>query len=169
MKYLDKQVVFREVPGEISLALSISNCRFRCDECHSPELRDNVGDKLDLKAITSSIAGCTCVLFLGTGNGSENDLRTLNNIAGVVRKMGIKTALYMGENEIPQQISDHMDSWDYVKVGHYDKKRGPLTSKTTNQRMYSVTSKVLYHHKMKEVIYNLTDITYKFWEQEDNN
>lgn len=42
-KYVDYDIVFQEVPGEVSLALNISNCPFKCEGCHSPHLRENIG------------------------------------------------------------------------------------------------------------------------------
>lgn len=38
MKYSDAQVVFAEVPDEITLAISISGCPNRCPGCHSQHL-----------------------------------------------------------------------------------------------------------------------------------
>jgi len=35
-----------EVPREISLTLSISNCAYRCHNCHSPYLQQDIGQPL---------------------------------------------------------------------------------------------------------------------------
>ena len=35
LKYVEYAVTMEEVPMEISLTISISNCRFRCHGCHS--------------------------------------------------------------------------------------------------------------------------------------
>ena len=51
LKYVDTQVVFREIPNEITLAINISNCPFKCEECHSPYLREDIGKPLDIEAI----------------------------------------------------------------------------------------------------------------------
>lgn len=152
MNYLDKRIVYKEVPNEICLAFSISNCQFRCEGCHSPQLRDNVGEKLSIMEIIKSISktGCTCVLFLGTGN---RDYKLLNNYAHIIKGFGYKTAIYMGEDELPEEVKKKY--WDYIKLGHYDKNKGPITSETTNQRMFKVE-----HSKRG---YTLEDITYKFW------
>ena len=45
-KYLDTQIVFAEIPDEITLAINITNCPFRCPDCHSPELQRNIGNNL---------------------------------------------------------------------------------------------------------------------------
>ena len=46
IKYTDTEVVFREFPDEITLAINISNCPIHCKGCHSPELWDDIGEKL---------------------------------------------------------------------------------------------------------------------------
>ena len=35
LKYVECAVTMEEVPTEINLTISISNCRFRCHGCHS--------------------------------------------------------------------------------------------------------------------------------------
>ena len=39
LKYVEYAVTLEEVPTEISLTISISNCRFRCHGCHSAYLQ----------------------------------------------------------------------------------------------------------------------------------
>lgn len=46
LKYVECAVTMEEVPTEISLAISISNCRFRCHGCHSVYLQQDVGKPL---------------------------------------------------------------------------------------------------------------------------
>ena len=43
LKYVECAVTLEEVPTEISLTISISNCRFRCHGCHSAYLRQDIG------------------------------------------------------------------------------------------------------------------------------
>lgn len=51
-----------------------------------------------------------------------------------------------------------------IKLGPYIEELGPLTSKTTNQRMY----KVIYNHYEDGTAgYELNDITHKFHGKED--
>ena len=47
IKYHEAKVVFREIPDEVTLAISISNCPLKCIGCHSPELRYDSGSELD--------------------------------------------------------------------------------------------------------------------------
>ena len=47
MRYYDKQVVFQEVPNEISLAYSITGCKVGCKGCHSAfTWNENTGTEL---------------------------------------------------------------------------------------------------------------------------
>ena len=46
LKYVECAVTMEEVPTEISLTISISNCRFRCHGCHSVYLQQDVGKPL---------------------------------------------------------------------------------------------------------------------------
>lgn len=43
LKYVEAAVTLAEVPREISLTLTISNCVNRCHGCHSPYLRKDIG------------------------------------------------------------------------------------------------------------------------------
>ena len=44
LKYTNTQVVFTEIPNHISLAINISNCQNNCIGCHSPYLKENIGN-----------------------------------------------------------------------------------------------------------------------------
>ena len=46
LKYVECAVTMEEVPTEISLAIPISNCRFRCHGCHSAYLQQDIGKPL---------------------------------------------------------------------------------------------------------------------------
>ena len=52
LKYVEYAVTMEEVPTEISLTISISNCRFRCQGCHSAYLQQDVGKPLLPKLMT---------------------------------------------------------------------------------------------------------------------
>ena len=52
LKYVEYAVTLEEVPTEISLTISISNCRFRCHGCHSAYLQQDVGKPLLPKLMT---------------------------------------------------------------------------------------------------------------------
>ena len=46
LKYVEHSVTMAEVPLEISLTISISNCVYRCHGCHSQYLQEDVGKPL---------------------------------------------------------------------------------------------------------------------------
>ena len=52
LKYVEYAVTLEEVPTEISLTISNSNCRFRCHGCHSAYLQQDVGKPLLLDLMT---------------------------------------------------------------------------------------------------------------------
>ena len=55
----------------------------------------------------------------------------------IARGANLKTALYSGRDreEIETEIILHLN---YLKVGKWDKTKGPLQSPTTNQKMYNI-------------------------------
>ena len=129
-------VVLEEIPDMLSLAVEISNCQGNCIGCHSPFLRDNIGEELTPEkadALIDDNFGVNCFLFLGEGNDRE----ALESLARHIReKHGLKIALYSGRTEVEDEF---FDLFDYVKVGPYIAKYGPLNHKTTNQRLYKIT------------------------------
>lgn len=137
LKFVDAVVTFSEVPDEISLCISISNCHCRCVGCHSPYLAKDIGTKLDKLALARLIGenkGISCVCFMG----GDVDSVTVNSLAKFVHEnTKLKTAWYSGH----VGLSDSIDirNFNYIKIGPYKKELGPLTSKTTNQRFYEVT------------------------------
>ena len=124
----------QEVPDEISLIFNISGCPNNCADCHTPELREDIGEYLskDIPQIISKYDGIfTCVCFMGEGK-SFNELKKLNDYC---HALGYKTCLYSG-NDNDRLLAYKL--FDYLKLGSYQKKHGGLTSKTTNQRMYKL-------------------------------
>lgn len=154
LKYVETRVVFAEIPDEITLAINVSNCPCHCEECHSPYLADDIGEPLDLQHLTNLIdsnKGITCVCIMGgDANPSEVD-----DIAQDIKEYypNLKVGWYSGRDYISKDID--MSNFNYIKYGHYDKDKGPLNSKTTNQVMLEI-----------DVIQGKVftkDITAKFW------
>ena len=98
LKFTGYDIVFQEVPGEVSLALNLSRCPFRCPACHSPYLRENVGEVLDEKALSALLEKygrtVTCVCFMG----GDADPEAVTRLAAFVHRdyPGLKTAWYSG-------------------------------------------------------------------------
>ena len=153
MKYLYCKEVFSEVPGEITLALSISNCQIKCKGCNQKELWEDIGSILDssvLKTLLRRHRGITCVLFMGSGN---KEYQVLNSLAMEAHKNGLKVAVYLGEDNIPEELDKSY--FDYIKIGHWDTSKGGLDSPTTNQKMY-------FLEHQGDVTYLETCINHKF-------
>lgn len=161
MKYVDAKVVFQEIPDEITLAINISGCPVRCPDCHSKYLWEDIGESLDRDSLHSLIEnnkGITCLAFMG-GDANVPYLQTL--IYWVkTRHPELKIAWYSGEDRLLK--SSDIKYLDYIKLGPFIKDKGPLNSKTTNQRIYKIC-----HDGTRSMIHNdicgIEDITSKFW------
>ena len=154
LKYVDTLVGFAEIPDEITLCINISNCPCHCKNCHSSYLAEDIGEPLDLQHLTNLIdsnKGITCVCIMGgDANPSEVD-----DIAQDIKEYypNLKVGWYSGRDYISEDIN--LENFDYIKYGHYDERKGPLTSKTTNQVMLEI--EVVDNKVFKK------DITSKFW------
>lgn len=162
LKYTDTKVTFSEVPDEITLCINISNCPFKCKGCHSPYLRENKGTILNLEELEKLIKknkGITCVAFMG-GDSEPLLVDACVKYVKIIDKK-LKTAWYSGNQEIHPDI----DLWNftYIKLGPYIEELGPITSKTTNQRMYFIRKCYdIDGDKMSRGIIK-EDITHEFW------
>ena len=149
-------VVFSEIPDEVTLAIEITNCPGHCVGCHSPWLRDDIGDELTpdkLFELIDSNKGITCVCFMGEGKDPE----ALKKLAYSIRLRSdypYKVALYSGREEIEDDLCVY---FDYVKEGPYIPEKKALNFETTNQRLYEVVA------HMDDGRVEKKDITYKFW------
>ena len=138
IKYVPEltSVVMEEIPDRVTLAVEISHCRGNCPGCHSPFLKEDIGEELTPERIDALVAdnfGVDCFLFLGEGRDPE----ALRDLAVYVRALGLKAAVYSGRREVDDML---WENFDYVKVGPYVEELGPLNKPTTNQRLYRVLS-----------------------------
>ncbi len=143
-------IVFQEVPGEVTLALNLSACPNRCPGCHSPHLREAVGETLDDELLEGLLArygaSVSCVAFMG----GDGDPAEVNRLAAKIHRWagakeageaadgtGLKTAWYSGRGVLSPAVD--LADFDFIKLGPYDPARGGLSSPdTTNQRFYRV-------------------------------
>ena len=156
LKYVDTLIGFREVPDEVTLCINISNCPCNCRGCHSSYLAEDIGNNLDLQALTTLIDknnGITCVCIMG-GDSSPSEV---DDIAQDIKEYypELRVGWYSGRQELSENIN--LEFFDYLKLGPYIEELGPLTSKTTNQKFYRVVNN------------KLENITYKFWKHEIEN
>lgn len=154
LKYEGYQVVFQEVPDEISLAFNITGCPYRCEGCHSKYMWDDTGHSLKkecIQIIAKHIDEISCVCFMGGDHESDELLEIIDSINKSFPEL--KICLYSGNDALPIELLQRLD---YVKIGHYDDNLGGLNKKTTNQRMFKITGV-------------FQDITYKFQRIEHEN
>lgn len=149
-------ITFSEVPDEVTLCLNISNCPCNCEGCHSKHLSEDIGEPLTEKALESLIKnneGITCIAFMG----GDSNPKEINKLAKYVKNLTdnkLRVAWYSGRDYIAKEID--LLYFNYIKIGPYIKEKGPLNSKTTNQKFYRVFH---FNSGRCEVI----DYTYKFW------
>lgn len=142
------QILFQEVPDEVSLAYTVYGCPIQCRGCHSRDSWDLNGGaflsaemfSMHLKRYQSMV---TCVLFFG-GEWHPDALIAKLKIA---RQKGLKTCLYTGADRVPLRIQNNLT---YLKTGPWQPKRGGLQSKTTNQKFLELASGNLLNYKFQE-------------------
>ncbi len=130
-------IVFQEIPGEVTLALNLSGCPNMCSGCHSPHLREEIGEPLDEELLVGLLerygAAATCVAFMG-GDADPREVERLSLF--VRRRTGLKTGWYSGKPALPEDMA--VENFDYIKLGPYVESLGGLDSPATNQRFYRV-------------------------------
>lgn len=150
MRYSGLQIVFQEIPNEISLAIHFTGCPLRCKGCHSNDLW-NSKQGVDLDAskfeqlITNYSKYISCVVFMG----GEWQLSLLLDFIYISKKNKKKTALYTGLeiNEIPNALIKNLD---YLKYGPFVPELGGLNSKITNQRLIDLTTNIVLNSLFTE-------------------
>lgn len=143
MYYDSIDVVFQEVPGEISLAFVMSGCQLQCPGCHSSYTWKTKNKQILTEEYFESYIGkyvhlITCILFMG---GEWND--SLSNFLVIAKRYGFKTCLYTGLTleEIENKNINLTKSLDFIKVGRWDPEKGSLNKTHTNQQFLKLPSK----------------------------
>lgn len=139
MRYSSANIVFQEIPNEISFAFHITGCPLKCVGCHSTDTWSSKhGELFSLEVLVQFIekhkSYITCVLFLG-GEWEQDFIQYLQ----LCRQSNLKTALYTGL-DYHQVSSDIISNLDYIKYGPYLKELGGLESKTTNQKLINLNT-----------------------------
>jgi len=150
LKYYNTDIVFQEIPDEVTLAVNLTGCPCHCPGCHSPQLWEDIGDELDaavLQKMYEEYAGeVTCIALMG---GDADPAAVERLCAFIKQEMGLRSAWWSGRADLPEGID--LSVFDYVKTGPYVAALGGLKSRSTNQRLYRVADGVL------------RDITNRFW------
>lgn len=148
LRYYNYDIVFQEVPDEVSLAINITNCPNHCEDCHSPHLWEDEGTPLDTAELDRLMAiyrgNITCVCLMG----GDRERALVEHLAHHIHEStNLKVAWYSGRTEMPS----NEDDFDYIKLGPYIPKCGSLKERTTNQRL------------LKRTTDEWQDITSRFW------
>lgn len=153
LKIASFDIVFQEIPGEVTLALNLSGCPCHCPGCHSKHLWEDIGEELNEELLDGFIARygsmITCVCFMGGDQAPEEVAQWAEYIKGLSGEAGLKTAWYSGRTSFPRNPR----ALDYLKLGPYIESLGGLKSPKTNQRLY------------KRVGDEWQDITSSFWKK----
>ena len=115
LKVYNYDIVFQEIPDEVTLAVNLTGCPVHCPGCHSP---------------------CICLM------GGDADPAAVEGICAYIKQeMGLRSAWWSGRDYLPS--ADALCHYDYIKTGPYIASLGGLKSRTTNQRLYRVTGETL--------------------------
>ena len=137
LRYADYDIVFQEIPDEVTLAINLSNCPNHCKGCHSAYLMEDVGEPLTEESLST---------LLGDASPAE-----VEQLAAFLHKQTInpvKVGWYSGKSKLPEHFD--VSHFQYIKLGPYIESLGGLKSETTNQRLYHIENGIM------------EDITYRF-------
>ena len=138
LRYHNFDIVFAEIPDETTLAVNLTGCPNRCPGCHSPHLQRDAGQRLDERELAALLdrygQSVTCLCFMG-GDAAPLEVARL---AAWVRRMwpALRVGWYSGRERLPEGVAPEV--FDYVKLGPWIERCGPLNAPTTNQRLYRV-------------------------------
>ena len=154
LKFTIEQIVWQEVPGEVSLAFLFSGCQLRCKGCHSADTwKVGLGQELTVEYLKGRLKRYTglisCVLFMG-GEWVPDELEKMLR---AVAAAGLKTCLYTGlERDDLEAVSERIiPLLTYLKTGRWVMELGGLDSPATNQKFTDLrTGEVLNHLFVKD-------------------
>lgn len=136
LTYADYDIVFQEIPDEVTLAVNLAGCPNRCPGCHSPRLQQPIGEPLTEQALRTLLAryggSVTCVCLMG-GDGDPHEVARLAEFLHAAYP-GLRTGWYSGRTALPEGFP--AAALDYLKLGPYVAALGGLKSPATNQRLY---------------------------------
>ena len=166
-------ITLNELPGRIAVYFELGNCTQGCAGCHSPHLSEQQVlastpiEELEGIAETGATQGANAIILMGgTTNGmSDGDIITL------IRRLSIilPVCLYSGSDDTEHDkyiAREGNASW--LKTGSYNEVLGGLTSPTTNQRYYRLTSYYVIDRSdyYSRTITEFHDITYIFQDKQ---
>ena len=127
MRFVNEQIVWQEVPGETSLAYTITGCPLRCKGCHSSEYRNpKIGEPLYADYFQSRLNAykglISCVVFFWWRVVTWFIATLLEQ----ARRAQLNTCLYTGFDLIPNSLLPHLT---YLKTGAWIAARAAWTTR----------------------------------------
>lgn len=161
LTFTTEQIVWQEVPNEVSLAFLVAGCPLSCKGCHSTDSwKVGQGNPLTLDYLCHRLDKynglLTCVLFMG----GEWQADTLSSLLQLVQAKGLRTCLYTGleQEDVPQKLLPYLT---YLKTGRWIAERGGLDSPHTNQRFIDLRNGSILNHYFLKQDYSNDSITRK--------
>ena len=106
LKYAGYDIVFQEIPDEVTLALNLSGCPNGCPGCHSPHLQRDEGEALTPGALERLLERygreITCVCFMG-GDAAPGEVAALARHIARTTGGTIRTGWYSGRPALPPE------------------------------------------------------------------
>ena len=135
----DVCVSFKEHPWYVNLTLFVDGCPRACKGCSWKGVKKDV-HKFNEDSFTQLLSNyqnkVENVVFLG-GDWLGKNLLPFIDIAHL---FGFSACLYSGADDISEIDEDVLKNLEWLKVGSWKEEYGPLTSPTTNQRFYKLSS-----------------------------
>lgn len=135
MKYLKKEVVFAEHPEHVSLAFQITQCPNKCNGCHSPELREDIGEEINTTKFNYILDKYDGLIDNVIFFGGDHLVDEMKELLVCAHMRGLKTTLWSGKDHIEDSLIGYLD---YLKLGGFDERVGGLESENTNQKYFEV-------------------------------
>ena len=141
LKYTDYTIVFQEVPDEVSLAINLSGCPYRCKGCHSPHLQQETGEELSERVLSGLLQSyahaITCVCLWEVTPKVEAVCRLATYCS---YRMGRETQKQPGIRETISLILQAAGCFDYVKTGPFLEALGRIRPKNDQPTIIQVHS-----------------------------
>ena len=91
-----------EVPNRVSLIFNLSKCPLRCKGCHSPELRQAIGEPLTVEVFQKYLQKydglVNCICFMGGDLRGDED--HFVQLLEVCQEKNIEVCIYTGLTEV---------------------------------------------------------------------
>ncbi len=149
LKYYNYDIVFQEIPNEVTLAVNITNCPNRCSGCHSKHLQQDIGIALNedevIRLIEKYDSAITCFCFMGGDSAPHKIAELAQFIQSKYSKL--KVGWYSGCSTLPDNFKN--TAFRYIKLGAYVAEFGNLKSKHSNQQLFEV----MQNGVMKDISY----------------